>query len=550
MGVSARTLGVLRNTGLSLFVAAILSGIMLPLYTDEVGWRLQERAGLDGVDKLYSQLCGPNTVARPPVWMMPVRYYSAFFNTLFPDPIFVRLSGIFYALAWTALLLLLISRLADRAADRMALSTLAFGFMSMGTMPLLLTWSRPEQPILLSFTGAMLIASIDWRSDVGDTQVITAWLRSFAIVGLALIAMSYHVKALFLVPAFVGCLHFASRGRQARVAKTLAAVIVVGAMAAAAHYWIHRLDCPSDAAARADFVGNNTGAALVRAADWSQISPLIGKALNNISLFQYLGMPAPRQTPMSAWLPAGRINFSGSFAWFLTMVFAWAVALLSAVERLAAASRHAWRDRNLEPRSVIALLLVAAALGWSATQGFRNDYEASFIVPLMVLVVICAMSVPGCSERSGERSKLIAGVVGLLGALSVPVIALLYAPSLAAASAKRGYLEEQPHSFSAFGYSGLRRQILAAAGKCGINATEHNRSLLIDDVTYFTFMRSSMPEHRQGLIDGVAKTPDPIGYLRRLQSDGVVVSCRGLTPELRSRARQEGQFCCLAPPTW
>lgn len=61
----------LRNALLIVFVASLLGGMMLPVYTDEIGWRLQERAALDGVDKLYSDICGPNTLAVPPSFMWP-----------------------------------------------------------------------------------------------------------------------------------------------------------------------------------------------------------------------------------------------------------------------------------------------------------------------------------------------------------------------------------------------------------------------------------------------------------------------------------------------
>ena len=90
----ARGISWLRNAVLAVFVLAILAGIFYPVYTDEIGWRLQERAGFDGVDKLFTQICGPNTLAHPPFWRMPVRYYSALFNSLFADPLYVRLSGI------------------------------------------------------------------------------------------------------------------------------------------------------------------------------------------------------------------------------------------------------------------------------------------------------------------------------------------------------------------------------------------------------------------------------------------------------------------------
>ena len=96
-------LGALRGAVVAVLVLAILAGLFLPIYTDEIGWRFQERAGFDGVDKMFSELCGPNTLARPAFFMWPARLYSALFNSLFPAPIWVRLSGILYALAFGAL---------------------------------------------------------------------------------------------------------------------------------------------------------------------------------------------------------------------------------------------------------------------------------------------------------------------------------------------------------------------------------------------------------------------------------------------------------------
>ena len=101
--MQARTFDILRKALFALLGAAILCGMFLPVYTDEVGWRFQERAGIDGVDKMFAETCGANTLARPPFFMMPVRAYSAFFNTAFADPFFVRVSGVLYALAWCAM---------------------------------------------------------------------------------------------------------------------------------------------------------------------------------------------------------------------------------------------------------------------------------------------------------------------------------------------------------------------------------------------------------------------------------------------------------------
>jgi hypothetical protein len=71
---AASTLGWLNSIPLSGFVTMIVLGTALPLYTDEIVWRFQERAGFTpGVDPMFSDTCGPNTLARPPIFMIPAR---------------------------------------------------------------------------------------------------------------------------------------------------------------------------------------------------------------------------------------------------------------------------------------------------------------------------------------------------------------------------------------------------------------------------------------------------------------------------------------------
>lgn len=554
METGTRALSRLRAVVLGVFVLALLAGIVQPLYTDEIGWRMQERAGFDGVDKLLTEVCGPNTVVRPPFWMMPARYYSALFNGLFAEPIYVRISGILYALILTVMILTLIRRIARTAAEKFTLATLALGFLSLGTMPILLVWSRPEQPILLAFTGALLIAFGEWNAgkppapDLG-TPARTAWLRSLAVLLLASVALSYHVKALFTIPVFFASLYFASRGRVAHAPRIVTAVILVAITAWAAHYWVHRLECPNAPEVRAMFVNNNTGAALVGAKGLSQVLPLLAKAFDNLSLFQYLGMPAPRPEPISFWLPGHRVSLQTSFTWFLALVALWGIALALSAFCLAGTPRRAWRERRLDARVVFAALLIAGILGWSASQGFRNPYEAIFVVPMAVLAVTLALATREQGIPFGGVIEPFAVVVGLLGMASILLMATIYGPVTLRSTGERGYLKEQPFSISAFGYADLRRDMRAAASKCGIADPDRNYGLTLDDVTYFTFMKSRMPEHTNGVF--LSDQPaDPIAYLRSVKSDGIIASCKRLPPNLQARAKRQGQFCCLAPPNW
>ena len=155
--MGGKSLTWLRNGVVLMFVAAIAAGMFLPVYTDEIGWRFQERAALEGVDKMYSELCGPNTLARPEWFMWPARWYSAVFNTMFADPSWVRLSGIGYALVFGALLLVLVGRIARQPQDRPMLGIVAIGLMCLANMPLILVLSRPEQVLVLTAVTSLIL---------------------------------------------------------------------------------------------------------------------------------------------------------------------------------------------------------------------------------------------------------------------------------------------------------------------------------------------------------------------------------------------------------
>jgi hypothetical protein len=541
----------LQRAVLGAFLVAILAGIFLPIYGDEVGWRFQERAALDGVDKLFSDGCGANTLARPPFFMMPVRAYSAFFNTRFADPFFVRASGVLYAVLWAGLLLALIARIARGRPDRTALTMVGIGLMSLGMMPLLLVWSRPEQPIVLVTTAALLFGWIGSQDRAVATPARTAWLRSIVIVVLATIAYSYHLKALFLVPVFLACLVFASRGREAVLPRAITGLVFLGITAWAAAYWVHRMQCPDDAWLRAAYAGNNMGVYLAGARNLPELIAAVGRIIANADPFHYFELPVPRADPLSQWVEANQLSTHDSSLWNRALVTIWWGTLLFAVWCLIARIRVAWRERQLDARPVFAIALFVTVLGWSASQAHSNVYEAIFTLPLFMLAILFALSGNAPGQGLARWTGGLAAIVGGLGIASLVAVSAIYVPSLVRANRQLGYIEAQRFSQPVFGYSVVRRDIVGAARQCGIGDPAAARALMIDDVTYFAFMRSRLPQHYLGVV-GLwrGKITDPVAYLRARGSSGAVLGCHLLPDDLRRRARRQGQFCCLGPPNW
>ena len=368
----------LSQFSLALIVASLAAGILLPVYTDEVGWRFQERAGFDGVDKLYTDSCGPGTIVRPPFFMMPARWYSAVFNGAFPDPLAIRLSGILYAICWIGMLVVLIRRVAPEPMRRDALTIVAVTLMGIGVMPLLLVWSRPEQPILLGITGALLIA-FGKRGD-GAASIIGNrgdWLRAAGVLACALVALSYHFKALLLIPAFAACLWLAAR--KALAPRLLLLTLLGAGAIVAARYWFGRLDCRDDPVLAAQHAAQSLGLRIARQGGNPPRAARI--VLGNLDLGAYVRLAAPAEIPMSQWVPPGLVNHATQKLRHKALVFTWAAALLLALRGVAATVQRSITARLLDARLIVALLLFAAVAAWSASQVIRTSTRRASCCP-------------------------------------------------------------------------------------------------------------------------------------------------------------------------
>ncbi|MGO9390172.1 hypothetical protein [Rhodoblastus sp.] len=542
-----KALRILKNCVVISFFASLLAGVFVPVYTDEVGWRFQERAGFDGVDKMFNDLCGANTLAAPPFFMLPARYFSAFFNAMFADPFYVRLSGVGYALLWAVLLLRLIGRIANDDRERSVLTIIAFGLMGLGVLPLLLVWSRPEQPIILATTAAISVAWLDWRKPAGPTPAAATWWRSIAILFLGIVAISYHMKGLVLIPLFLVCLVFSSQGKNSYIPRIASGALLLVATVFAAHYWVDRFQCPGDPILAAQLRRANLGFALT-GGDWRTALPIL---IGNVKLIYYFALAMPTIKPMSAWLAPDQLSLATTRAWLVLVVSSWFVALAVSLSYLAFAMAKSFLSRRLDRKATMSVVLFGSAIVWIVPQLVRNAYEASFVLPLMMLAYLFAFS---ASTERLRRSELLAILAVLLGAISIGseiLVALTYGPSLAQAFQQKGYIKEQPYSLTLLGYAELKPDIIGAASKCGITGKPRPSGLLVDDLTYFAFMQSYRPQHRLGVLSAWnGSIADPVAYLRARGSDGIIVGCRYLNDDLRRRSQRQGEFCCLGPPDW
>ncbi len=533
------------------FLLSVLSGLLLPIYTDEIGWRMQLRAGIDGgVDRMLSDICGPNTIAVPPWFMMPFRHLSAWLNLTFPDPLYVRITGVAIAIGWAFLLRALIGRIAADPQQRARLTALAFALLGMGVLPIMLVMGRPDQIILLTMTAALLVAAIAAQSsEAGQRPTwFWAWLWPFVIVLLGIAAISSHLKGILVAPLFLVCIGFSGTGKRSWGPRILASLLFVAMAAQGANYWVGRFHCPGDPVMAGRMAEENLAGALAAGDDWRTIGLA---ALGGANPNTYIVLAEARPRPMSEWLPNDRISQPMMTLRYMAMSLAWNAAMLIGLICLVRALQLCWRERRLDLATAAPVVLAGLVLVWGMSQRVKNDYEIMLVLPMLALFCIYSLSAASWSPARARQLGIVATLAVAVSFAGQIDIARRYLPSLSRAAAQPGYVEGQHTSLSAYGYSAIRGQILATARQCGIgtHGGPHGRARhpLVDDATYFAMTDSWQPLHYLAVMGQWRGTiRDPLAYLKSRGSEGMILGCRNLSPELRRLAIQNGEFCCIA----
>jgi hypothetical protein len=523
-------------------LVSVLAGLLVPIYTDETGWRFQERAAIDGgLDISYNDVCGPNSIARAPWFMMPVRWFSAAANQALADPLFVRLEGVACALAWIALFWILTQRLEGRGSRRGELRTLAFSLLGLGLLPYVLVLSRPEQPIIL-VTALVLLITFARAPRV--SPALLAWLKAAGILALATVALSYHVKGVLYAGLAVACLAVSARGRGT-LGLRVAGVAVLGALIlASATYWTGRFRCPGDPLFAGLLNSENVASVL---ANGGRVSTVVLKMVAGADPLTYVGAAAPRSDPLSNWIPPGLFPLPVAAVLLAGMFVLWGAAIVLAIVAIGRFALSARGRMFAEPRAPVALGLLGLVLVWGSSQLNKNVYEAGHILPSLAIFTVLALTLPQTGGRLPAYASRLAKVALPVALCSELVVLGLTLPALAGAAHAPGYIPDQPYSISAFGYPAVRRDIAAARAASGMPTDRRLERPMIDELTYLALQDSHLPIHRLGVLsDWKGSITDPAAYLRSRNSDGVIVGCHLLPPAMRAAASRSGEICAIS----
>jgi hypothetical protein len=525
---------------LGALLLSVLAGMLVPVYTDEIGWRFQERAWIDGgLDIGLNDNCGPNTIARAPWFMMPVRWYSATANRIFADPLFVRLEGVACALAWIALFWVLARRLESDDDRRALLRTLTLSLLGLGVLPYVLVISRPEQPLILA---TMLVLLLTFARAPSMNPVVLAWIKAVGILLLSTVALSYHIKGVLYAGVSGACLVVSARGRGALAPRLAGLAVLVALVLVSAKYWVSRSSCPGDPLLASLLDSENVASVLVNG---GRLSAVVAKMIGEANPLAYVGLVAPRSDPLSDWMPRELFPWPVAILLLAGMFVLWGLALVLA---LVALSRFVFTARwraVAEPRTLVAMAIFSLVLVWGASQLNKNFYEASHVLPSLVVLMLLCLSLPGGGlERNLSRLTNLALPFALCS--QVIVLGMTVMPMVEASRAP-GYIGRQPFSVAVFGYPAIQRDIATARAASGIPTDRRLERPLVDDLTYMALQDSHLPLHSVAVLGfWRGSITDPVGYLRSRNSDGVIVGCHLLPPGMRAVAYRSGEICAIS----
>lgn len=540
---------------LAVLVVAMLFGLLLPVYTDEIAWRFHERAWLDnGFDVWMNDVCGPNMVAQAPAFMMPVRWFSATVNLALADPAWVRVTGVALGLMLAGGFWRLIGLLEPDAERRGLLRAIVCAMLACGFLPLLMIFSRPEQPVFLAALGMTLLAAPVMGRDISASR---AWLVCLAVVGLAAVGLSYHLKGLLYSVLALACLAVVGKGRQHLAPRVVAALAIVVLDIIAARYWMDRFSCTGNAVMAAELGGQNVTSLM---ATGQGSAGLLVQQLLGANILCYVELSAIDRYPMSYWMPHGVFSpaehlIGHGIAWLVWLVpSALAIAAVASFLR-----RDGWRG-VLSARVILAATMVAITSVWALSQVTRNDYEASHMLPAWTLALLFALTLQPVSPRLGPATlRKVAAVVLVCSALSQVIVIGRMGGPLAATLEETGRLPLQQYSVAHAHYPQVRADIDRAMQQAGMSQDGASggsvggtgpdgrlNRLLIDDVTYLALQRSYLPIHALGVM-GPWNGPilDPAAYLVSRNSDGIVATCASLWQEAADIAARSGEVCAV-----
>jgi hypothetical protein len=528
---------------LALCCAPIVMG--LPVYTDEIGWKLIQARWLTDGNKAVIALPMCNRFElNIPFYTLPFRIFDSVLNSFNTTPLAIRVFGGVIA-GLIVVLVPAVAFLSKFKADGIAKITILTCFAAgIGNMPFVLIMNRPEQIELYTLLTLALPIIIGSTIENKNTKY---YVLSFLII-TSCYALYCHPRAIFLLPLICTAYFYWADRRWVAAAASLA----TGAFGVATTLdWAQRITCKSE-----EYSDNLRYQNLLNALSDGKLhlytQSMTAKINDDFARFTFVDRIRLDLSSTADMIPKiinPSIHDNQSAIDFLFFF----VGIVGLAAFLIVAARDITR-RSVQLRTLALLSLWTLYFASVLTRINRETYEEALIVPTVLLASFGSLWAGRSffAERYGReavRVAYLAGLtlVGVATAVSLATILVYFQPPVTKAWARPGYTPGQRFSVNTSGYATLRKDIIETAAMCGVRTDGHSQRVIVDELTYYPMSRTREPFlatyiYERGWGEQIS---DYRAFLSRIGSDGMVVGCQWVPTPLRPLARHHGDFCCI-----
>jgi hypothetical protein len=531
----------------------VLSASLTPLFTDEISSQIPNGRWMRDGYLLSNNLaaCGIEASERPAaLFSYPFLLIESGIHELIGYPGWIRVRSLTMLLAW----LFMMSRLLPKAVklqglENTSLLGLGAAFLSVGVLPVMLVFARPEIYLLFGLSLFLMVPLIQGppaeQSAAGQVRLALLW------VFLSALMFTYHFKGAFFLPLVWASVWMTLADRRIRLA-ALAFVTLIAF--AGIQTWSSRLADCTDPGVMSFIASHMLPLTKLLAEPITLLRTVAVRLLDlpTISPHPYFGNAMVQQVYEAEWLyhpdwPILRYLVNAIALAALGLLFA---SLAVSITNIVAAL---FRGRRLERRQALFLCSIAGFGCLSFMQGTKHYYETILVLPILGLTaLLCPPRLPvtwftrGLHTERGRQTTLALCFSAVV--ISQAALYLLYAPMAPVTVAGKVIYEKQHFSLSAYHYADVSQEISEAAKLCGIDLGQKQSHLVIDDITYLSLRKSAyQPLHGLFLYYwwfDPKKRRDVT--MAPYSPAGAILSCNHVFPEFKGKEKRAGNICCVS----
>ncbi|MCX6102494.1 MAG: hypothetical protein NT000_04440 [Proteobacteria bacterium] len=513
-----------------------------PIFTDEISFKIiYSRYFLDSGKAIFLwPQCNTEFTDRFPISFLPFRILESFLFQDLTNPLKIRWFGVLYFCLYLLLICFIVDLLFKNKKKWSFGKTLilSLGLNSLGTLPITLSYNRPESPMVLFLFIVVLIPLLHER--------FPFFAKKFHFLSLAIIIISsagfvsYHPKGLFFVPVFCVAILLISRGVKDKIVTLM---ILTGVIVTSFSFWNKQYACPMDQKTYQSI--NSVG--------MSQLSPATSVSSKTVQFFNnfissqhYLHQIVfPFTTMEKAGLRQGTVLGWGWRLWNRLIEGAIIGLGLSIVLATYFIFRSWFRLKENDFKGWLFLALILSLVAHLGVTTRKAFYDNALIFPTFFLLSLLGLnSFP--RKLNGTVLNILSITVLLLASGSSLFFLYGFSPMVDVWK-QGGAVPDEYFLTSGYNHSETNNRVRKLASRCGISPDARPFHLVVDEISYPSFWQSREPfiAIQIFFVGQKQMDLDATIFLRLKRSAGFIGQCKYLSKELSHLVTQEKDLCCI-----